>query len=369
MPETEILNYIYHRLPQASIPISSSNDKKPRLLIKLIATLYKYRNKVNGHQWYTYGQELEIWDNWVDKLVIDLTQNFLNGHYDGSGPWEFILFPTKYNDPLPAFIITEMERKGYIIIRPTDEMGNHLHYRPAPIGESTATLWWKTWTNLFTLTILYIRMLSAHGSALRERWHDWAKFSSYYLFEDKIPTNKDINEIVKKLKLYYGRSYEHITLNRNRKKILTIEIRMCEAHPLKAWAFIYLITEITRQEKYPLFLVKDYQKLDDFYYDLAQGNITDYDNVKWEDIGLKPTKTIHDEMPLRRILINIYRTYIKLKPKTPQSWLARKILEYVYDEEKDIITKNDVEEFYQYLRLKKREETLANILTRAVKNI
>jgi len=263
-----------------------------------------------------------------------------------------------------------MERKGYIMIRPTNEMGNHLHYRPAPIGESTAKLWWKTWTNLFTLTILYIRMLSAHGSALRERWRDWAKFSSYYLFEDKIPqNNNDIQEIVQKLRSYWGRSYEHITLNKNRKQTLTIEIRMCEAHPLKAWAFIYLITEISRQENTPLFLVKDYQRLDDFYYNLAEGEITDYDKIKWDKIGLRPLKTIHDNMPLRRILINIYRTYIKLKPKTPQSWLARKILEYIYDEEKDIITKEDVEEFYQYLRLKKREETLATILARAVRNI
>lgn len=361
MPRTTIP--IFHNLPQYTIP--SINDKK---LAKLVATLFAYKDIIKPQHKYTWGQELETYT--ISRELMELSTQYLAGHRDLSGPWEIVPYPTKYNDPLPAFIITTMQRLNYLDIKPDEQMGNHIHYRPAPVSHKTIYLWWKTYLNLYTTTILMIRMMSSHGTYLRDTWKHWAELSKEYPMKhylNKYP-NEHEQHLYKELKYITGREYYHITLNKHNKNILTIEMRISETHPLKAWAYIYLITKITKTFSKPLFLVEDTMKFGDYYYDLAEGYVDDKETVNWKDIGLKPQHTwLENIKSPKELTIKLYSTL--LNPAKPRDYLAMVIFHYIYKKGENIVDRTSVELFYSWLRQTKKEEVVErNLITILAQN-
>jgi len=352
---------IFHNLPQYNIP---SNDKK---LTKLVATLFAYKDIIKPQHRYTWGQEIETYT--ISRELMNISTQYLNGHRDLSGPWEIVLYPTKYNDVLPPFIITTMQRLGYIDIKPDEQMGNHIHYRPASVSRKTILLWWRTYLNLYTTTILMIRMMSSHGTYLRETWKRWAELSDewpmrYYLNKYPYP-NED--ELYRDLRDITGRDYFHITLNRHNKNILTIEMRISETHPLKAWAYVYLVTKIIKTFDKPVFLIEDRTKFVDYYHELAEGYVTDEETIKWGIIGLKPQYTWLEKIKSpKELTIKLYNTL--LNPAKPRDYLAMIIFHYIYKKGENIVDRASIEQFYSWLKQTKKEDIVERNLITILQN-
>lgn len=205
--------------------------------------------------------------------------------------------------------------------------------------------------NAFTLTIIGIRLMSSHGVRLRRSWDNWASYGIDQLPIDEYGSSDRFNSILNTLKYYGGRSYYHITLNRNRKNTLTIEMRICESHPLKAWAFAYLLSYITKNYNKPVFLVRDSHLFKDFYRDLADGRMLDENTISFNDIGLEPLLFFNDSERIspKQIILKLTN---KL-PNTSVGYLAKKIIFYVYNIG-DIMDRNSINDFYQWLRGKKK---------------
>ena len=354
---------IFHELPQAQIR-SRDERRVYNTLIKLIATLVKYKDIVNSKHHWTWGQEIEVYK--ISDELRELSRQYLGGHWDLSGPWEIVPYPTKWNDPLPAFALTTIQRLGYFDIVPDDQMGNHIHYRPMPTNIKTVYTWWKTYLNLYTLTILMIRMMSSHGTMLRSSWDRWAELSKEYPMRDlldRYPSNEDLRYLLTNLRTIGGRDYYHITLNRHNKRTLTIEMRISETHPLKAWAFIYMVTKINKKFAKPLFLVTKKGLFEEFYRELADGEITDEEEIKWREIGLQPQFQWIDNIKTPKEL-TIKLMDIILDTTKPRDYLAKVIYNYIYKEGRNIVDKESVESFYEWLKGQKKEERVErNLLT------
>jgi len=333
---------IYHNLLIYEGDIRMSRRYEP--IQGLIAFLVAKRRKARELKPPSWGQELEV--QYADDTLRNLTEIYLEGHWDGSGPWEFNLPPSYYTDYTNGFIVWALQYYQYLKIEPDRQMGNHIHYRPAPI--SMPYQWYKAYANLYTLSILLAKLLTAHGEMFRETVGYWAEIRAPQLPIDQ-EYNKEVEDRIKfVLKRWGGRQYSHVTLNRNRKDLLTLEVRNNEAHPIKAWTFIYILTKVMKMFKKPLFIVEDYTFFENFGYNIYEEGVKWFD-MTWNVIGLKPQyEWLNQSFDYKKFAM-LLATRVLETSKMPDR-LAYAVIKWVYEKDKELCTVKQLGRFFEFLK-------------------
>lgn len=162
-----------------------------------------------------------------------------------------------------------------------EEQGNHLHIRPATNDE--VSLWYSTAYNTLSLIVLGSNLLSFKTTEpFRDTWRRWAGYPKIFI--------ELLNVLGDILKHGITRFYEAVTFNsgehRHVNKPLTLEIRLCETHPERAFAFQNLVVALTLK----------FGRIFDINFDEYRSNF-DYvigENVGFStpanEVGLTPTE-------------------------------------------------------------------------------
>ncbi|RLG72213.1 MAG: hypothetical protein DRO23_10780 [Thermoprotei archaeon] len=234
----------------------------------------------------SWGQEIETNPRVVKTDFREFTREYLKGGYDGSGPWEFSIgpYPVSYF-PFEGLLSTN---DSFDIEPLFAELGCHLHYRPASVTNNAKNVekWKLAVRNTYVLILLMPRLLcyfdEGKGIAFRNSVLQWASYSPYQYSE----TFADNDRYYWLLHDWLGRNYEAVTLNRNRKRTLTIEIRVCETHPIKAWMFTRILQRTVAKKTHVARIV-DFDKAKRFYRRIVKGNYTIDHTFTLEEVGLK----------------------------------------------------------------------------------
>jgi hypothetical protein len=257
---------------------------------KAVRSLVPERRRVNPPSW---GQEVEVARDNIDEDFIEVTAELLGGGWDGSGPWEFKIGPFRY-DYFPREFIDYVTLNHLVRWAPQTEQGNHLHIRPAPL--SNVKMWIDTGYNLVALSVLLKELLSFTGGGFRSRWRVWAGPPDDFLWT--IERIEEDTAYFNQIARMRGRWYEAVTWNRNRKTTLTLEVRLCEAHPAKAFAFQNLVMAWTRWYG-RLFEVEDRRE----FCNQFEAEIEDFRGRSFRDLWLRPLHPVlEDEHWLLRML-------------------------------------------------------------------
>ena len=206
------------------------------------------RSPVYSRFHYRWGQELEISSSPSAMEIF----RYVRWHQDGSGPLEFTYGPLWLGDLTAPLAFTLLQLYGWVDLTVRDQMGCHLHI-------STAYDAMEAWVRLFgtslSLVPFFVWLLGSHscsgGTCLRgtavERW---------------ALVNNDQFEYWRRVRraaeAYRGghvfdtfaeffnnrREYFAVTLNFGPR---TIELRLSEAHPLRAAAAVAILAVYTER--------------------------------------------------------------------------------------------------------------------------
>ena len=280
------------------------------------------REEVQPPSW---GQEIEISDEAISTMFIDISREVLGGGYDGSGPWEFSLGPFRISEfPFEFFEIVIKKRlfdwRDY-----ENEMGCHIHYRPDTPRK--AIYWAYGYINCYTLSIILSKLLCHFDYGrewmFRARLIDWAPITRYqYRVAKNYIEDKD-SEWEELIDEYEGREYSIVTLNRNRKTTLTIEMRMAECHTINAWAFLQVVNYFTMRKELP-FTVRDFDRLARYYENLSYEKERLDREISLEEIGID--SSIVD--PKKKLTFR--RIAMMILDRVKIDSVARKLVEYIY---------------------------------------
>jgi len=266
-------------------------------------------------------------------MFIDISREVLGGGYDGSGPWEFTIGPFRISEfPFDFFEIVIKKRlfdwRDY-----ENEMGCHIHYRPDTPRK--AIYWAYGYINCYTLAIILSKLLCHfdYGKEwiFRARLVDWAPVTRYQYRVAKKYIDSDDTEWEGFIDEYEGREYSVVTLNRNRKSTLTIEVRMAECHTINAWAFLQVVNYFTMRKELP-FTVRDFDRLARYYENLSYERERLDRQISLEEIGID--SSIVD--PKKKLTFR--RIAMLILDRVKIDSVARKLIEYIY--EGNVVTNN-----------------------------
>ena len=160
-----------------------------------------------------------------------------------------------------------------------------------------------------------------HEWRFRETLFYWAGFSSELLHMAYEP---DFEETLRR---YNGREYTMLSLNRNRKRSLTLEFRVAESHPIKSYAFVNILNALVKmsvRKRKPLIKItsrvdaREFYSTFDSYYRL-------FDRVSLPKIGIDLTWTTKEEFTMKSLAYEI-----RDRVRRQVSILANRVFEYVY---------------------------------------
>jgi len=316
--------------------------RKPskKLLIQIPPHFVKSINQLP-----TWGQEIET--GYVKQDFEDFTRKYLDGHFDGSGPWEFSVGPFTWTYAPTYFLYkfaNDWDLEPYESSE-GEELGCHLHVRPS---NRFNIKWIVYYENLLALILLMpynFAYFSEYDSNMkkivrfrfRSTFDYWARINISLNQLDILKYRYENGSLRGYLESYSGREHGCLTLNRNLKRTLTIEARINEAHILKAYLTVNILVALDKASIQ--FKVKDNEILRDYYYSFGNWKRLDAKIYPYNLIS-EPKIFPNKELSYIKIAYIIYK-YTK-KYLTP---LARKVFTWLYFYRKPLSTNFEIKKF------------------------